>query len=262
MRCEVLLDPAGLANRGRKMLSAMIEAAPAAGVEVIVSQRWRNAAPVLMSYGLGHMVRRQWTREHVRNGGRLIGWDLGYWDRDVPLHFKMRLTLDEDHPHRWIVPESPERLTGVTLRDDYGPDGHIVLVGLGRKQRRHMEVAGQEWELKTLRRLRERFPVRSIVYRPKRPETGLPGCQSDMRPIEDVLRGASLVVCGHSNVSVDACIAGVPVECTDGAALALYRDNANPSREQRLAFLQSLAWWQWSPAEAAQAWRFIMGKLA
>ena len=73
------------------------------------------------------------------------------------------------------------------------------------------------------------------------------------------MKGASLVVCSHSNVAVDACIAGIPVDCTDGAALALYKDNQNPTVERRLEFLRSLAWWQWSTREAPQAWEFIKG---
>ena len=43
------------------------------------------------------------------------------------------------------------------------------------------------------------------------PETGPTGT------IADVLNGCSVVVCRHSNVAVDACIAGVPVECEGGA---------------------------------------------
>lgn len=263
MRCEVLLDPVGLASRGRKMLEAMIAAAPDAGVEVIVNSEWKRAAPVLMSYGLGHMTRRAWTREHVRTGGRLIGWDLGYWNRDVPVRFNMRLTLDEEHPHRWIGPEAPERFdaAGIVLREDYSAAGPIVLVGLGRKQRRHKGHPGLAWEMAKLQELRKRFKGRRIVYRPKRLEAGLPGVATATGAIEDVLRGASLVVTAHSNVAIDACIAGVPVECDDGAAFALYRGNPNPNREQRRAFLQSLAWWQWSPVEALQAWEFIKSKL-
>lgn len=264
MRCEVLVDPAGMGSRGRKMLDAMIEAAPAASVEVIVSTAWRNAAPVLMSYGLGHPTRRQSTDQHLSRGGRLIGWDLGYWNRDEPLLFNMRLTIDADHPHRLIGSEPADRFdaAGITLREDADPDGPIVLCGLGSKQRRYKGMRGQSWELETYRRLKQRFPGRRIVYRPKRSEQTIKNCEVVSGPIEEALRGASLVVCAHSNVAVDACIAGVPVLCEDGAAYALYRDNPVPSREQRIEFLRSLAWWQWNPTEATEAWRFIRQKLS
>lgn len=252
-----------LCARGRKMMEAMIAAAPAAGVNVVVSKTWRRAAPVLMSYGLGHPVRRDWTQKHVAKGGRLIGWDLGYWNRDEPLQFNMRLTIDDDHPQRWIAPASPERFdaAGIELREDANPDGPIVLCGLGKKQRNAKGYRGQEWELRTLHKLRKRFPMRQIVYRPKRAESPLMRCPTAGGSIETVLRGASLLVCSHSNVAVDACIAGVPVECDDGAAFALYRDNPAPTREQRLEFLRSLAWWQYAPPEAELAWQFIKARM-
>ncbi|UHQ21893.1 hypothetical protein LVB77_14585 [Lysobacter sp. 5GHs7-4] len=263
MRCELLLSDEAMADRGRKMLEAMAAAAPAAGIDLVVSKKWSRAAPVLMTYGLGHPARREWTRKHVAAGGRLIGWDLGYWDRDTPLRFHMRLTLDAEHPHRWIQPEPAERFdaSGIVLREDADPSGPIVLCGLGAKQRKHKGYTGQAWELRTLARLRKRFGRGRIVYRPKRPEQGLPGCPVWNGQLEDVLRGAALLVCSHSNTAVDACIAGVPVECEDGAALALYCGNPYPSREQRLEFLRSLAWWQWKPTEAAAAWAFIRQKL-
>lgn len=245
------------------MLRAMVDAAGDAGVRVTVTDRWRRQAPWLMTYGLGHPERRTQNLQHVAEGGRLIGWDLGYWHRDVPLTFGMRLTIDADHPHRMLVPMPGDRFdaAGITLREDCDPNGPILLCGLGRKQRRMLGLRNHEWELKALQRLRARFPGRRIVYRPKRLEAPLERLPTSTGPIEDALRGASLLVCLHSNTAVDACIAGVPVLCEDGAALALYRNNPMPSRAERLDFLRRLAWWQWSVPEAAQAWAFIKERL-
>lgn len=263
MDCEVIVQKR-MALRGEKMLRAMIEAGEDAGVRVTVTDKWRHQAPLLMSYGLGHPERKLWTRAHVKAGGRLIGFDLGYWLRDEPLKFNMRMTLDQDHPHKWIRPESPERFdaTGIELREDWDPMGPIVLCGLGQKQRALMGYRGQEWELRALRGLRDRYGRRRVIYRPKRPEVSLPGCGLGMGPIESVIKGAALVACHHSNVAVDACIAGVPVECEDGAAFALYRNNPAPDRDQRLEFLRSLAWWQWNPTEANQCWQYIKTRLS
>jgi len=241
------------------MLAALIEAAPAAGVRCFVSQSPQGKAKVLMSYGLGHPIRRAWTLAHVKKGGRLIGWDLGYWDRDVSGKAHMRLTIDDDHPHRWIGPMPPERWdsAGIPLREDANPNGPILLCGMGKKQRDLRGYRVHGWELAALKRTRKAYPGREIIYRPKRPEMGLPGCRTSKGLIHEALRGTSLVVCAHSNVAVDACIAGIPVVCEDGAAYALYRDNPAPTREQRLEFLRSLAWWQWNATEAVEAWTFI-----
>lgn len=256
MDCEVLLPK--ISRRGQIMMQAMIDAAPRVGVRCIVTETYRRKANLLMSYGLGHLERRRWTEAHVANGGRLIGWDLGYWDRESA----MRVTVDSGHPK--AMPEMPAdrwNQTGMLLREDFNPKGPIILVGMGRKSRAQFGYEGQAWEMGKLQEIQRQFPGRRVLYRPKKPEVWQ-ASQISSGPIETALRGASLVVCRHSNVAVDACIAGVPVVCEDGAALALYGSDlaspVNPSRAERLRFLQNLAYWQYEPREATLAWKFLL----
>ncbi len=265
MRVEVLTDP-NMTSRGRTILRAMIDAAP---VETRVRQTFVGDCDVLMVYGTGHPIRRPWWKKHRANGGRCIGWDLGYWKHKEDGTIRMRCTIDEDHPWRLIRPEPPERFDaeGIKLRSDANKAGPVVLIGLTRKANRAASVTPLEWEQKQLRRIRKAFPDREVVFRPKRPaDPRLPGVRTVLGPpIEEVLRGASLVVCRHSNVAVDACIAGVPVVCEDGAARALYGqtldDVRRPSKAERLAFLRSLAWWQWKPEEARDAWTYLRTRI-
>ena len=265
--CEILFCDS-TAKRGEKMLRAMIEAAPAAGITPYVTKKWSKASRYLMSYGLGHPQRRPWIDDHRAKGGHVIGWDLGYWNREEPLRFGMRLTIDEDHPHRRVKAmlgkAPPERwaATGIALREDFDATGPVILCGMGAKQRRLQGWGPQQWERKRLESLRKRFPDRRILYRPKRTESPLSGLGFALGTIEDALRGASLLVCAHSNTAIDACIAGVPVECDDGAAFALYEGNPAPSRAERQAFLEALAWFQYNPTEAAEAWTFIRQQLS
>lgn len=261
MDCEILL-PTVLSNRGRAMLEAMRDAAPTVGVAVRVTKEWKRKSIWLMSYGLGHPQRRLWTQEHLKKGGRVIGWDLGYWHRDCA----MRLTLDQDHPQRHLVDMPGDRwdATGFTLRNDADPAGPILLCGLGHKQRTLQGFKQQSWELGQLAAIRAAYPGRTVLYRPKRPEE-LKGCAVAPGSIEEALRGVSLAVVNHSNVAIDACIAGVPVVCQDGAAAALYgkdlRKPVAPSESERLRFLRNVAWWQWKPDEATEAWKFLLGQL-
>jgi hypothetical protein len=115
-----------------------------------------------------------------------------------------------------------------------------------------------QWELAQMPRLKSMG--REILWRPKGKQTPiLSGATlKHGMPIEEALKGCSLVVCRHSNVAVDACIAGIPVECEDGAAWTLYRHGTTPTREQRAEFLRRLGWWNWRPSEAAQAWNWIL----
>jgi hypothetical protein len=250
-----------MSRRGHRILEAMAASAGAVGVNAIVNDRWRQAAPIVMTYGLGHRERRHWTDAHRKQGGRVIAWDLGYWNRDGK-DCNMRVTLDEDHPWRMIKPESGARFaaTGIELRDDRSPTGHVVIVGMGRKQRAWKGHPHQEWERHAIKSARAEFPKRRVYYRPKKPEY-LPGTPTIGGEIDVALKGASLVVCHHSNVAVDACVAGIPVRCEDGAAYALYRHGENPTRAERLSFLESLAHWQYAPSEGLQAWSFIKARL-
>lgn len=257
MHCEIIL-PSGMRKRQRTMLDAMVGAASRAGVQAAPVAAYTGCAPVVMTWGLGHPGRRAALLQHVRQGGHVVGWDLGYWHRDD--HY--RLTMDNDHPRELLrdMPGGRFDAAGIALRQDYAADGPIILVGLGEKSRKVLGHEGQQWEERMYYALRTAYPRTRILYRPKRPETfGL--CEVVQGEIADVLRGASLVACNHSNVAIDACIAGIPVVCNDGAAAALYgNDVTNPlhaTHAQRLAFLRRLAWWQWSPNEAMQAWAFV-----
>lgn len=245
MRCDVLLWD-DVCKRGKAMLRAMADAAP---IECAVTDGAPSGADLLMTWGLGHVGRRPLVDAHLARGGRVVGWDLGYWGRrpKTIVEQPYRLTIDHDHPWRMIGSEPAGRFdsSGIVLREDAKPSGPILFACLGNKARKLYP----SWEPTARRRLAGRH----VEMRPK---------SSHLPPIAGALRGKSLAVVRHSNVAVDACIAGVPVECEDGAAYALYRDNPAPSRELRLEFLRSLAWWQWKPSEAAQAWTFILRKLS
>lgn len=265
MRCEIVFTPS-LNRRGRRILRSMKALAPVKAVEV---QKPTGTADLLMLYGVGEPTRQGWFRDHIASGRHAIAWDLGYWDREWQGTGNMRVTINADHPQKLIrqMPDDRFDRQGIALRDDSNPEGHIVLVGLGRKQVRAMRGGYQSWEQAMLAKVRAAYPDRKILFRPKKdPNATLPGCTtSGTGPIQNLLKGASLVVCHHSNVAVDACFAGVPVFCEDGAAAALYTgslsDPSRPTPEQRLRFLRDLAWWQWSHNEARQAWQFLLGVL-
>jgi hypothetical protein len=250
---EILIGDGLMARRGKRMLAAMAAAAPPG---TITSAHYTGTRRLLMMYGAGLEQRRLALAKHRAAGGRVAVWDLGYWDRDDA----MRLAVDSLHPTAEQLALAPDGCRrGHALREDANPAGPVMLVGLGRKSAALYRLQPMEWERKRLQVLKKRFPGRRILWRPKgRFEEQMPGTTYHYGlPIEAALRGCSLVVCRHSNVAVDACIAGVPVECEAGAALALYEGNPTPTVEQRLEFLRRLGWWNWRPSEASQAWDWI-----
>lgn len=254
--CEILINDGTMSRRGRRMLEALIDVAPAG---TVTSEYYRGRHRLLMMYGAGLESRRAALEQHRAAGGRVVTWDLGYWEREEG---GMRLAIDTLHPTEAQLAMAPAEGTrhAVALREDAKEGGPILLVGLGSKSCALYGLRFMEWERVKARKLHQRFPDRRIFWRPKgkRAQHLLAGTQlRHGMPIEEALRGCSLVVCRHSNVSVDACIAGIPVECEDGAARALYRGNRVPSREERAEFLRRLGWFNWHPHEAAEAWRWI-----
>lgn len=251
---EVLCDWPRLNAKATRMLQAMVAAAPAG---VVASPAYSGARRGLMVYGPGSPVKLPLVQLHLKRGGHVAMWDLGYWDRSNA----MRLSIDALHPSAAQLAASPAvGRREFVLREGADPHGPILLVGLGPKSVFAYGLGqAHQWERAKVKDLRRRFPGREILWRPKgkHPEPLLDLGMRYGMPIEEALAGCSLLVCRHSNVSVDACIAGVPVDCEDGAAAALYRGNPAPTRQERADFLARLTWWSWSRFEAAAAWQWI-----
>lgn len=230
------------------------------GFTTSVTQSYEGKSDLLVLYGVGHVDRAPVRTKHLESGRNVILWDVGYFGRKKIAGF-LRCSINHDHPQAFLslTPSKPTRWAfhGIPLRNDYNDKGPIILVGLGPKTRVYLPEL-ENWELNKLRDLRRAYPNRRIIYRPKprRVHPKLTIETDAASPIEDILRGASLVVCRHSNVAIDACIAGIPFETDDGAAYWLRGKEYTP--QVRLDFLQRLAWWQWHKTEADEAWLFLM----
>lgn len=222
----------------------------------VINNVYRGRFDWLILYGYGAPERNEARNKHVKSGRHVLLWDQGYFDRKHSL----RCSIDQDHPQAWLDKTNPDpsRMNGIKLREDADPNGHIILVGLGIKTKVYLPHE-KNWEQRSLDELRLRFPEREIIYRPK---PGSPAVKLDCKidavsSIEQLLKGASLAYCRHSNVAIDAAIAGVPFECIDGAAMWLQSKPFTP--ENRLDFLRRVTWWNWRADEAAKAWQFIQG---
>jgi hypothetical protein len=238
-------------HTGEVLLRAMEAAIVAAGEQMVTAD-----PDVLVLYGVGAAVNDQARRDQLARGGRVLHFDLGYFGRQKLTGY-LRMCLDRDHPQHLLdaTPNDPARWAahGIELREDAKANGPIVLVGLGRKSRQYL--GAPNWERDKLKEIKRRFTGREVVFRPKRAgDVSLPIRSDAVTPIAQLLRGASRVVCRHSNVAVDAAIAGVPFEAEDGAAMWLQAREF--TRENRLDFLRRLAHWQYRPDEASAAWSF------
>lgn len=253
---EILIQ-ANMINKGRRMLEALAETAPMPNTVV---DRPSGHAKVLMTYGPGEKLRKQWLTEHRARGGTTVVFDIGYF---ATKDFKggLRFSVNHWHPQALLdrAPADSSRwdALGLPLLDGYSQHGPIILVGMGAKSRAIAEEP--DWEMRAAQKLMKRFPGRKIIYRPK-PGHGahprLPFQADNRTPIEQLLKGASLVVCRHSNVACDAVLAGIPFEASDGAATWLA--DKPYTRENRYEFLSRLMWFNWRSTEAAAAWEMVL----
>lgn len=244
---------------GEALLTALTLAMREAGDTVVQTTNYRGQCEWLCLFGVGLPVHNEARKLHVAKGRHALLWDLGYFAREK-LVGPLRMSIDTDHPQQWLdkAPDDGARWDslGIELREDADPDGPIILVGLGQKSRKYLRQP--KWEQKTYATLVDRFPGRRIIYRPKGDDDLVLPCARDGEtPIAELLKGAALVVARHSNVCVDATIAGVPFVAEEGAAMWLAQRAF--TRENRDLFLRRLAYFQWRPDEAAQAWTFSKG---
>jgi hypothetical protein len=245
-------------RRTAALFEALTDAARKRGIEVSDSSTYRGQSDWLMLWGAGAPSRFGPMAEQIARGGRVLAWDLAYWDR----YQKMRVSINGPHPQQWVMTKDwpADRFIAdrVPVSNDWNPDGPVIIAGLGDKARvQYGADIIDAWEA----RMKAECQARgwAVTYRAKR----------DPLPIEQALKGASLALTWHSNVAVDAIRMGIPVVCQDGAAAAVCQSVLPPTGQVRPLsaalrdrFLSNLAWFQWNTGEAAQCWAWLRELLA
>lgn len=263
----LFLDSDRCPKKSRQFLYKLYQSAKTARVDCTFEKSYRDCG-ALVVYGLGGADRFSVGMEHISMGKPLLSFDIGYWDRKLP-NRKYRFSLNGLHPtqvmdgrylgaDRWF--KSGLSISSIKVRRD----GPILLIGNAPKS---IAVGADGWTAKKSRELREVFPGKKILYRPKpkRPhEVGVIHDGLSHKPIDDAMKKVSLVVSRHSNVAVDACRIGVPVVCDDGAAACIYPEHlsdykSQPTLEYRTEFLHRLAYWQWAAHEVDLFWGWFFG---
>lgn len=250
-----------------RLFEALGRSAPQSRIQISHTTQYQGRSDWLLLYGPGGLDRQAAMVGQRLRGGRTICWDAPYWQRGT----KLRVSIDHAHPQAWVM--RYDWPSGRYLQDHWGfhlesywdQSGPIVVAGLGPKARVQYGAALIDaWEAGMIMGCRRRWPGRRILYRSKPPHhTGPPDVhRAAAGQIETILRGVSLVVTWHSNVAVDAIRHGIPVVCADGAAAAVCPATL-PEEPRPLPtvvrdrFLANLAWFQWAPDEAAEAWHFL-----
>lgn len=262
--------------RSRRIAEAMRAGIRLAGDEVELATAYFGRGvqgDVAIAYGWN-----TWHQafEAYRAAGRhFVYIDLGFWGRKPKgrrLEGYHKVVVDAWHDEAFRVGNPPDRYaaSGPPVQPFRIDDGrrYIVVAGMSAKSARTHGLQPEEWERWAIREIR-RHTDRPIVYRPKpswADATVLPGAgySPPSETTASILGRAYAVVTHHSNLAVDAVIAGVPVFAKTGVAAAVSMraleeiDNP-PFPDDRRPWLADVAYCQWTPAEmeAGLCWRHI-----
>ena len=222
-------------------------------------------------YGWAQGLRQIFDRQIRRKKAFYI--DLGYWGRRKRTRWDgyHKIVMNDRHPTAYFQnrQHDPARFEqfGLEIAPWRKSGTHILLAGMSAKAAAAEGFRPNEWERRTIAQLRQTTD-RPIVYRPKpnwrdaRPLEGSTFGQD--QTLEEALRDCHAVVAHHSNVAVDALMAGVPCVCLEGVASVLSarklaQIESPPTPEGRAQWAADLAWTQYSMEEMEQglAYRYL-----
>lgn len=243
----------------------MFDGLRAAGIMTAIREphdyKGRPSSDFAAFYGLSNGLHRIF-RDYAEIN-RLFFADLGYWHRRKRTRWDgyHKVVLNARHPTVYFntKPRDPSRFAslGVEIKPWRKSGSHIIVAGMSGKAAAMEGLQPEQWERQTIAALRK-LTRRKIIYRPKPNWMGarpIPGSVLDkMTALELAFEDCHAIVTHHSNVAVDALMAGIPCICPGGVASLLsshdLADIENPlmpdGREQ---WACNLAWTQWSLEE-------------
>jgi hypothetical protein len=241
--------------------------------ELLSSTSYRGPAhDVAIFYGLALGLRRV-LEEYRAAGRKAIYVDMGYWGRRLNDRFDgfHKLALNDRHPtayfQRWAHPPDRIQHHGIRLKPWRTAGRHILVAGMSAKAAQAEGLPPHSWERATIARLRE-LTDRPIVYRPKPNWTEACPIEGSVfaqtQPLDSLFNNCHAVVAHHSNVAVDALLAGVPCICPGGVASSLSGHDLTliespPMPDGRQQWAQDVAYTQWSIHEmrTGAAWGYL-----
>lgn len=254
-------------KRSAHLAAAMFKGASRLGINArIISGFEQVCGDVGIAYGWAHP---RLFDTYLQRGGHFVYIDLGWWKRKPPndvLNGYHKVVVDGREPGPYFRRGSKsDRFAQIGQKiGQWRTDGnHILVAGMSEKSARTRGFEPQAWEKATIGALKKIYPNRPVVYRPKPSWNGASpiigaGWSPPTTSVGEALRGAWAAVCCHSNVSVDALCAGIPMHVEDGVARAFSLDIhdlghfepwAWEGREQLMA---DIAYCQFTPMEMAE----------
>jgi hypothetical protein len=236
--------------------------------------RGRPDCDAAIFYGFAGGLRQVF--DDYRAKRKAIYVDLGYFGRRKRTRFDgyHKLVLNSRHPTDYfqIEPHSSDRFDSfaIPILPWREAGRHILVVGMSGKAAAAEGLGAEAWERETVAQLRK-ITKRPIVYRPKpnwadsRPITG--ALYAREQPLEEAFADCHAIVSHHSNVAVDALLAGIPCICPGGVASVLSGHDLSqietpPMLDGRAQWAADLAHTQYSIEEMQSgiAFRYLLSE--
>jgi hypothetical protein len=230
----------------------------------------RPTHPVGVFYGYTATLRRIMA-DQIKAGGKAVYIDLGYWDR-IRNDGHHKISVNARHPTAYFMarPMDGARIQklGIQLMPWRRGGRSIVIAGMGQKAAEAEGTPVEKWERDAIQWL-ARTTKRRLIYRPKPSwilAKPLPGAEYSPKEqsLNSLLGDCHAVVTHHSNVAVEALVAGVPTFCWKGVAEPLSLQDLDLIEqphypEGRVEWMNAISYCQWSIDEMQQGlpWRHL-----
>ena len=197
--------------------------------------------------------------------------DLGYWKRRIRTRYDgyYKMVVNDRHPTAYFQTHAHpiDRTAELNLKArPWKTSGtNIILAGMSEKASRAEGLIHQAWERDTFAFLK-RVTDRPIIYRPK------PSCcrsrfikgalYDKTSSPETLFKDAWAIVTRHSNIAVEAILAGVPAFVEAGVALPMSETNLRKIETPfypvgRKGWANDIAWCQFTKEEISQGLPFM-----
>ena len=263
-------------RRSRLISEVMAQSAGRMGVKADVIPSIRYSGKIThdnaIFYGLSEGLRRVF--DDYRKEARAVYVDLGYWGRRKMSRYDgyHKLAVNSRHATAYFQNKRHDehrfKRFGIGVLPWRKGGRHILVAGMSAKAAYAEGLKPEQWERDTIFRLRK-LTDRPIIYRPKpnwMAASLIAGSamQRDV-PLPVALKNCHAVVTHHSNVAIDAILAGVPAISEGGLASIMgstsIEEIENPLMPNgRAQWAADIAWTQWSVEEmrAGRAWRYLL----
>jgi len=218
--------------------------------------------------------------DYVAAGKKAVLVDLGYWGRHDGgrLSGYHKFTVNDHSPLEYFQKRAhgPDRVNRfqIKLKPMKTKGKHILLAGMSGKGAGVFGYGPGEFERKMVEEIRK-VTDRPIIYRPKpswKDAEPIPGTiySFEEMSIEAELKRSYAVVTHHSNVAIDALIAGVPAFVMGKSVasplcrnnIASIEDPYYPEDRERQQLINDIAYCQWNIQEmhVGKPWQHMINE--